>query len=183
MKPLKLYLYVYIGNGCICVRTLCDSRSVDNTTVDIDDHLNTCICNFTKTAGCNLNNIFSSYHNSSITIIQLCIISRSITYHYWDEPHIGEKTVATWWPTSIVETNSEQWAKNFGYHSSWYREDTPCPQKGEEKWGKSLMGYLIRMVSNSNQNTEPDVTVLLTLVRLCLLWNIFLYIRVWKITR
>ena len=37
------------------MRTLCDSRSTDNITVDIDDHLNTCVCNFTKIVGCNSN--------------------------------------------------------------------------------------------------------------------------------
>jgi len=48
MKPLKLYFYIHIctGNGCICVRTPCDSISVDNITVDIDDYWNTCVWNF-----------------------------------------------------------------------------------------------------------------------------------------
>ncbi|XP_075346023.1 uncharacterized protein LOC142403694 [Mycteria americana] len=44
---------VYVGNGRVCMRTLCDS--IDNTTVDIYNHSNIGICNFTKIMGCDCN--------------------------------------------------------------------------------------------------------------------------------
>ncbi|KAK4806026.1 hypothetical protein QYF61_007003 [Mycteria americana] len=46
---------VYIGKGCVCMRTFCDSVFVDNTTVDIGNHSKICVCNFTKIMGCDFN--------------------------------------------------------------------------------------------------------------------------------
>jgi len=48
-------ILIYVGNRCFCMKTLCDSISIDNTTVDIYNHSNTCICNFTENTGCNFN--------------------------------------------------------------------------------------------------------------------------------
>ncbi|KAK4806386.1 hypothetical protein QYF61_016236 [Mycteria americana] len=38
---------VYIGKGCVCMRTLCDFIIVDNITVDTSYHSNICVRNFT----------------------------------------------------------------------------------------------------------------------------------------
>ncbi|KAI6058574.1 Protein NYNRIN [Aix galericulata] len=43
---------VYIGKGCVCMRTHCDSIVIDNTIVDTSHHSNVCVCNFTKILGC-----------------------------------------------------------------------------------------------------------------------------------
>jgi len=46
---------MYVDNGCVCMRTLCDSITIDNTTVDIYNHSNICICNFPKITVCIFN--------------------------------------------------------------------------------------------------------------------------------
>ena len=102
--------------------------------------------------------LLSSYHNLSIAAVQQCITSRPVTYPYWNEPHIGEKAVETWWPASIAETSLRQWTKDSDHCPSWHRTETSCLRKSEERWGTSLVGYLIQMVSNSDRNTEPDFT-------------------------
>lgn len=43
---------IYIGNGCACFRTTCDSVLVENVVVDTKkNHSNFCACNFTKISG------------------------------------------------------------------------------------------------------------------------------------
>ncbi|XP_075344890.1 uncharacterized protein LOC142402885 [Mycteria americana] len=46
---------VYIGKGCVCMRTFCDFVFVDNAAVDTGNHSNVCVCNFTKIMGCDFN--------------------------------------------------------------------------------------------------------------------------------
>ncbi|KAK4806952.1 hypothetical protein QYF61_027319 [Mycteria americana] len=46
---------VYIGKGCVCMRTLCNFIFVDNITVDTSNRSNICVCNFTKIVGCDFN--------------------------------------------------------------------------------------------------------------------------------
>jgi len=102
--------------------------------------------------------LFSSYHNSSIAATQLCITSRPAAYPYWDEPHIGEKAAAIWWPASIPEMRSRQWTRDTYHCQSWHRGNTSCPRKSEERWGTSLVEHLIQMVSNNDRNSEQDFT-------------------------
>ncbi|XP_069631209.1 LOW QUALITY PROTEIN: uncharacterized protein [Haliaeetus albicilla] len=47
-----LYVYIYIGKGCVCLRTVCDSLSVDEVVVETKNHSNFCVCNCTKIVGC-----------------------------------------------------------------------------------------------------------------------------------
>ncbi|KAK4811160.1 hypothetical protein QYF61_019791 [Mycteria americana] len=46
---------VYVGKGCVCMRTLCDFIFVDNVTVDTSNRSNICVCNFTKIVGYDFN--------------------------------------------------------------------------------------------------------------------------------
>ena len=50
-ETLKTVL-VYIGKGCVCMRTHCDSIVVDDTVVDTSNLSNVFVCNFTKILGC-----------------------------------------------------------------------------------------------------------------------------------
>ncbi|XP_077645678.1 uncharacterized protein LOC144247889 [Lonchura striata] len=50
-KTSKTFL-VYIGNGCACFRTACNTVYVEDTVVDTKNHSNFCACNFTKISGC-----------------------------------------------------------------------------------------------------------------------------------
>ncbi|XP_075595325.1 uncharacterized protein LOC142599343 [Balearica regulorum gibbericeps] len=45
-------ILVYIGKGCVCLRTVCDFLYVDEVVVEIRNNSNFCICNFTKIDGC-----------------------------------------------------------------------------------------------------------------------------------
>ncbi|XP_076185054.1 uncharacterized protein LOC143156043 [Aptenodytes patagonicus] len=46
---------VYIGKGCVCMRTPCDFIFVDNVTVNTSNRSNICVCNFTNVVGCDFN--------------------------------------------------------------------------------------------------------------------------------
>lgn len=48
-------MLVYIGKGCVCMRTLCDFTFVDNITVDTSSCSNICACKFTKFMEYNFN--------------------------------------------------------------------------------------------------------------------------------
>jgi len=81
---------MYIRNGCICMRTLCNFISINNTTVDIHSLSNTRICNSIKISGCNFNysapvtthqllqSNYASYHIISYRIVSYRIISYHI---------------------------------------------------------------------------------------------------------
>lgn len=43
---------IYIGKGCVCMRTHCNFIVFNIDTVDTRTHANPCICNFTKITGC-----------------------------------------------------------------------------------------------------------------------------------
>ncbi|XP_053789324.1 uncharacterized protein LOC128782859 [Vidua chalybeata] len=55
--PNPRTVLVYIGNGCVCLRTLCDVIEIDKNKVSLftRNHSNFCICNFIKVTGCNFN--------------------------------------------------------------------------------------------------------------------------------
>ena len=44
----------YIGQGCVCLRTVCPSMMIDDSIINVAarNHSNFCICNFTKIVGC-----------------------------------------------------------------------------------------------------------------------------------
>ena len=65
---------VYIGKGCVCMRTHCDSIVVDDTVVDTSNHSNVCVCNFTKILGCDFK------YSAPVTSYQL-IASNYILLH------------------------------------------------------------------------------------------------------
>ncbi|KAK4810571.1 LOW QUALITY PROTEIN: hypothetical protein QYF61_004534 [Mycteria americana] len=46
---------VYIGKGCVCMRTLCDFIFVDNITIQAIAQIFVFVCNFTKIVGCDFN--------------------------------------------------------------------------------------------------------------------------------
>ncbi|XP_074667534.1 uncharacterized protein LOC141917847 [Strix aluco] len=51
-SPNNHTVLIYIGEGCICLRTSCKSLIVDNYEEEIGGYSNYCICNFTKAEGC-----------------------------------------------------------------------------------------------------------------------------------
>ncbi|XP_071884738.1 uncharacterized protein [Anas platyrhynchos] len=65
---------IYIGKGCVCMRTHCDSIVVDDTVVDTSNHSNVCVCNFTKILGCDFK------YSAPVTSYQL-IASNYILLH------------------------------------------------------------------------------------------------------
>ncbi|XP_042723792.1 LOW QUALITY PROTEIN: uncharacterized protein LOC122177989 [Lagopus leucura] len=45
----------YIGKGCACMRTHCDSIRIGDMVVDTSNHSNLCVCNFISVLGCDFN--------------------------------------------------------------------------------------------------------------------------------
>ncbi|XP_042723881.1 LOW QUALITY PROTEIN: uncharacterized protein LOC122178042 [Lagopus leucura] len=57
VQPGRMFesMLVYIGKGCACIRTHCDSIQIGNMIVDTTNHSNLCVCNFINILGCDFN--------------------------------------------------------------------------------------------------------------------------------
>ena len=86
-------LCLYIGQGCVCLRTACAFAEVDkeNITLPSKNHSNFCICSFVRIVGCD----FYIWHRwyptswSSLTIQY----KQGGGHHWWD-------TLFAWSPTA-----------------------------------------------------------------------------------
>ncbi|XP_042748656.1 LOW QUALITY PROTEIN: uncharacterized protein LOC122192214 [Lagopus leucura] len=57
VQPGRMFesMLVYIGKGCACIRTHCDSIQIGDMIVDTANHSNLCVCNFINILGCDFN--------------------------------------------------------------------------------------------------------------------------------
>ncbi|XP_074667280.1 uncharacterized protein LOC141917753 isoform X1 [Strix aluco] len=76
---------IYIGEGCICLRTLCTSVLIDGYhREEIGNYSNHCVCNFTKIEGCDFC-LYCPSTNLSDNRIRLCLNSKNRSCLYRNE--------------------------------------------------------------------------------------------------
>ncbi|OWK60872.1 hypothetical protein RLOC_00000527 [Lonchura striata] len=77
-------ILVYTGNGCVCLRTVCNVIETDKNKVPLSskNHSNFCICNFIKITGCDF------IYSAPVVSHQL-IKSNYTTYNELPPTHIG----------------------------------------------------------------------------------------------
>ncbi|KAK4811143.1 hypothetical protein QYF61_019774 [Mycteria americana] len=170
---------VYIGKGCVCMRTLCDFIFVDNVTVDTSNRSNICVCNFTKIVGCDFN------YSAPVTSYQLLQSNYTLSRDLLPTPigmnltlvkkllqhddlcqllerirNNGHKTLIT------VHHDAEE------IHHVLER----VKKDGEHHWWETLLGWSPTATGVFNLMLHP-VVILLTLTLVCLLLIIILYIK------
>ncbi|XP_067170013.1 uncharacterized protein [Apteryx mantelli] len=174
---------VYIGKGCVCMRTLCNLIFIDNITVDTSNHSNICVCNFSKVMGCDFNYsapvvshqlIQSNYTLSqdllptpirmNLTLVRkllqhddLCQLLKRIRNN-------GQKTLIT------VHHDAEEILHIL----------ERVKKNGEYHWWETLLGWSPTATGIYNHMLHP-VIVMLSLTMLCLLLTTILYIRLWRV--
>jgi len=128
--------------------------------------------------------LFSSYHNSSIAAIQLCIISRPVTYPRRGESHIGEKKLLQHDDLHQllkgIRGNGQRTLVSVHHDMEEIHHVLARAKKdGEHRWWDTLFRWSPTMIRILNQMLHPTV-ILLTLV---LLLNVFVCIRVGQLAR
>lgn len=120
---------VYIGNGCACFRTACDSVFIEDLVVNTRNHSNFCVCNFTRVAGCDFSYVapVTSYHllQSNYTLIMPVHIGMNLT--------LVKQLLLHQDLIDILEKNQEKWTKNLNNCSSRCERNTSCFEKGKER--------------------------------------------------
>ncbi|KAK4832914.1 hypothetical protein QYF61_026557 [Mycteria americana] len=156
---------VYIGKGCVCMRTLCDFIFVDNVTVSTSNCSNICVCNFTKVMGCDFN------YSAPVTSYQLLQSNYTLSRDLLPTPigmnltlnaseKNGYKTLIT------VHHDSEE------IHHVLER----VKEDGEHHWWETLLGWSPTAMGVFNLKLHP-VVILLTLTLICLLLIIILFMK------
>ncbi|KAK4805581.1 hypothetical protein QYF61_009346 [Mycteria americana] len=145
---------VYVGNGCACMRTLCDSIVTDTTTVETYTHSNICVCNSNNIMGCNFN------YSAPVTSHQL--IQCNYTLH--------RDLLPT--PTTVAHDDLSQLLKrtrNNGqrtlitiHHNA--ERIHPVPERvkkdGEHHWWETVFGWSPTATGILNLMLHPTVVLL-----------------------
>ncbi|KAK4810466.1 hypothetical protein QYF61_004246 [Mycteria americana] len=162
---------VYIGKGCVCMRTICDFIFVDNITVDTSNCSNICVCNFTKIVGCDFNysapvtpyqllqsnytlsrDLLPSPIGMNLTLVKKLLQHDDLCQLLERIRNNGRKTLIT------VCHDAEE------IHHVLER----VKKDGEHHWWETLLGWSQTATGVFNLMLHP-VVILLTLTLVCLL--------------
>ncbi|XP_074875776.1 uncharacterized protein LOC142026553 [Buteo buteo] len=176
---------VYVGNGCICMRTLCDSVFIDNTTVEINNHSNICICNFSRIRGCDFN------YSAPVTTYQL-LQSNYISYQDLLPTPIGMNLTLV---RELLQhddlsqllkriRNNRQRTLITIHHDAEkiHHVLEKLKKDGELHSWDTLFGWSPTATGTLNFMLHP-IVILLALTILCLSLIIILYVKVWYIMK
>ncbi|XP_074667533.1 uncharacterized protein LOC141917846 [Strix aluco] len=171
---------IYVGKGCVCMRTRCDSLLIDGTVHNITNKSNLCVCNFSVIIGCDfhfsvpittyddLSFNYMLYHElqptpigMSLTIIEQLLQHPDLIDLLQQAQKTGQKTLIT------VQHDIEE----------IHQVLTRVKRDGEHQWWESLFGWSPTATGLFNSMFHP-VMIFLILILICLLLIIVLYIKV-----
>ncbi|XP_075625630.1 LOW QUALITY PROTEIN: uncharacterized protein LOC142604244 [Balearica regulorum gibbericeps] len=174
-------LVVYIGTGCVCIRTMCDVIFADNMTIEVSNQSNICVCNFTNIQGCDFNysapvtthqvlqSHYTLFQEITHTPIGMNLTLVRELLHHQDLQEIlqkarenGQKTLIT------IHHDIEK------IHQVLER----VKEDGEHKWWDTLFGWSPNATGLLNKMLHP-VIILLLLVLLGFVLTTALYIKLW----
>lgn len=112
-------ILVYIGQGCVCLRTICAFMIVNNNNINVAarNYSNFCICNFTKIDGCDF------LYSAPVVSHQLIKTNYSL-YHKLLPPPIGmnltlvRQLIKHQYLIEILEEIRKSGEKDLSYHPS-----------------------------------------------------------------
>ncbi|XP_063177384.1 uncharacterized protein LOC134508994 isoform X1 [Chroicocephalus ridibundus] len=172
---------VYIGKGCVCMRSPCTFVFVDDIAVDISNNSNLCVCNFTNIIGCDFSYSapVTSFQllQSNYTLIRdllptpigmnLSLVKKLLEHDELkrllkEAQENGQRTLIT------VHHDVEE------IHHVLER----VKRDGGHEWWDTLFGWSPTATGLFNKMLHP-VVVLLVLTVLCFALTIVLYVRLW----
>ncbi|XP_068521809.1 uncharacterized protein [Anas acuta] len=172
---------VYIGKGCVCMRTHCDSIVVDNTVVDTSNHSNVCVCNFTKILGCDfkysapvtsyqliasnyilLHELLPTPIGMNLTLVKKLLVHEDLKQLMTQVRESGQKTLIT------VHHDAQE----------IHRVMERVKRDERHRWWDTLFGWSPAAKGIFNKMLHP-VIVLLILTVLCFILTISLYVKLW----
>ncbi|KAK4825915.1 hypothetical protein QYF61_003410 [Mycteria americana] len=167
------------------MRTFCDSVFVDNATVDIGNHSNICVCNFTKIMGCDFN------YSAPVTTHQLLQADYTLHQDLLPNP-IGTNLTLVRKLLQRDDLNQLlEHIQNNGHKTlvtvHHDAEEIHCvlervKQDGGHHWWDTLLGWSPTATGILNKMLHP-VVVLLMLTVLCFILTIALYVRLWSMVK
>ncbi|XP_076194341.1 uncharacterized protein LOC143160464 [Aptenodytes patagonicus] len=174
-------ILIYIGKGCVCMRTPCDCIFVDSVTVDTSNHSNICVCNFTNIIGCDFN------YSVPVTSYQLLQSNYTLSEDLLPTPIGMDLTLVK----KLLQHNDlcqllERARDNGRKTLITVHHDTEeihhvlerVKKDGEHHWWETLLGWSPTATGVFNLMLHP-IIVLLTLTVVCLLLVVILYTKVW----
>ena len=184
-KEIPGTVLIYIGKGCVCIRTLCNFIVVDNITVGINNHSNTCICNFTNIIGCDFN------YSAPVTTYQLIqsnytlVKDLLLTSIGMDLTRV-KKFLQHNDLRQLLESAREEGQRTLitVHHDTEeiHRVLDRVKKDGEHRWWEAFLGWSPKTTGILNLMLHP-VVILLLLTCLCLLLIIILYFKVWHMMK
>ncbi|XP_054666927.1 uncharacterized protein LOC129199870 [Grus americana] len=173
---------IYIGKGCICLRTICDSLYVDKIVVEIKNHSNFCVCNFTKIDGCDfsystpvtshqlLQSNYMMIHEllpvpigMNLTLVKQLLQHKDLIAILKKIRENGQNTLIT------VHHNVKE------IHRVFER----AQRDAELRWWDTLFGWSPTATGILNKLCHP-IVILLILVLISLILSAILYVIAWK---
>ncbi|XP_068524887.1 uncharacterized protein [Anas acuta] len=172
---------IYIGKGCVCMRTHCDSIVVDDTVVDTSNHSNVCVCNFTKILGCDfkysapvtsyqliasnyilLHELLPTPIGMNLTLVKKLLVHEDLKQLMTQVRENGQKTLIT------VHHDAQE----------IHRVMERVKRDERHRWWDTLFGWSPAAKGIFNKMLHP-VIVLLILTVLCFILTISLYVKLW----
>ncbi|XP_068888050.1 uncharacterized protein [Aphelocoma coerulescens] len=171
---------VYVGQGCVCLRTTCTSMMIDDNVINVTarNHSNFCICNFAKIVGCDFSYLapvvshqlirsnYTVYHKllptpigMNLTLVKQLVKHQDLMEILKEIQRNGEKTLVT------VHYDTQEISRIL----------QRVRQDASHNWWDSLFGWSPTATGILNTLCHP-IIVLLTLVSTCLALSIALLI-------
>ncbi|XP_074703747.1 uncharacterized protein LOC141933198 [Strix aluco] len=173
---------IYIGEGCVCLRTVCEFLTVDKIIIETKNYSNLCVCNFTKVIGCDfsylapvtsyqlLQSNYTLIHNLQPTPIGMNLTLVKQLLQHKDLVRILEKVRENGQKTLItVHHNVEE----------IHRVLERAKKNAEHNWWDTLFGWSPTATGILNKLCHP-IVVLLILILISLTLSIILYVITWR---
>ncbi|XP_064591958.1 uncharacterized protein LOC135459657 [Zonotrichia leucophrys gambelii] len=176
---------IYIGNGCACFRTTCDSVFVEDVVVDTKNHSNFCACNFTEIVGCDF------FYKAPVTSHYLLqsnytLIQKLMPTPIGMNPTLVRQLLLHQDLVDILEKIKENEQKTLVtvHHNvrQIHRVMERVKQDAEHRWWGTLFGWSPTATGVLNSVCHP-IVVLLILVTLGFILSAALFVMNWNMMK
>ena len=173
---------IYIGKGCVCLRTVCDFLSVDKVIVETKNYSNFCVCNFIEIIGCDFS------YSAPVTSYQLLQSNYTLIHELLPTPIGMNLTLVKQLLQhkdliEILEKIGENGQKTLitVHHNvkEIHRILERVQKDAEHRWWDTLFGWSPTATGILNKLCHP-IVVLLILVLISLVLSAVLYVITWR---
>ncbi|XP_053911664.1 uncharacterized protein LOC128850707 isoform X1 [Cuculus canorus] len=176
---------IYIGNGCVCLRTICNNITVGNVIVYTNNHTNFCVCNFTEIIGCDFS-YSAPVTSHQILKSNLTLIHEIIPVSIGMNTNHTKELVQHQDYIQILEEIKKNGQKTLitVHHSvdKLQRIMKKVKSDGEHNWWDTLFGWSPTATGILNKLCHP-IVVLLILSLVSIILSVTLYIFNWRMIK